>query len=351
MSKIRIVHCADVHFGAKFGAVSALADTLRAEQMQTFEKMIDFTRANADILLLAGDLFNTPVPEKELADKVAALLGRAAVPVFITSGNHDPAAPDSVYNTTEFPENVHIFKDENLSCVELENIGARVFGAGFANPVCRKITGLEDFTHGEETTDVLILHADLDGAPDGPYNSVESKALAALGFDYAALGHIHKRFIGDNIAYCGCPMGTGFDESGQKGWLYVEAEKGERAKIEFIPSGSRSFIVQELSEPVDEKLQGDPKRDIYRINVTGNVNLAEISRYLKEKVFYFELSDGRYVLPDITEVLKEQSLRGEFVRKVLEAEQSGEFTSEQCSAALRFGLEAFDREVRLFEDN
>ena len=323
MSKIKIVHCADVHLGTKFSSVPEIADVLAAEQLEAFEKIINRARSEADILLIAGDLFHSPTPDLNLTQKVIELLEYAAVPVFITPGNHDPATPDSVYCTQQFPSNVHIFKSQQIECIELGSLGVRVYGAGFCNAVWREGFACEKVAQKDDVTDILILHADLNGGEQSPYNPVSERELCGCGFDYIALGHIHKSYITNKLAYSGCPVGTGFDEVGNKGYIFAQIEKGANAKVDFISSQARRFIITEigadiLNSDTPEELLGGTARDIYRLKITDNINFSVLYRFLKQRLFHFQLVDDKYVFPDIDLLAEEQSLRGAFVRRLFE---------------------------------
>ena len=71
MDSVKILHCADIHLGAAENFLSTRAESRRAETLITFEKIINLARDRAvDILLIAGDLFNSNKIEKSLIDRV-----------------------------------------------------------------------------------------------------------------------------------------------------------------------------------------------------------------------------------------------------------------------------------------
>lgn len=60
MKPVKILHCADIHIGAEESFLGMRAQSRRAETLITFEKIINIARENSvDILLIAGDLFNS----------------------------------------------------------------------------------------------------------------------------------------------------------------------------------------------------------------------------------------------------------------------------------------------------
>ncbi len=79
----------------------------------------------------------------------------------------------------------------------------------------------------------------------GDYAPISKASIAGSGLDYLALGHIHQysglQREGDTYwAYPGCPEGRGFDEPGDKGVLWVEADAGEFT-AEFSPCARRRY--------------------------------------------------------------------------------------------------------------
>ena len=71
MNSVKILHCADIHIGAAESSLGTLAESRRAETLITFEKIISLAKEqNVDILLIAGDLFNSNNIEKSFVDRV-----------------------------------------------------------------------------------------------------------------------------------------------------------------------------------------------------------------------------------------------------------------------------------------
>ena len=152
--------------------------------------------------------------------------------VVLCAGNHDCLRPGSPYLRDDIPENIRIFRG-GWECVELEEKGARVYGAGFTDIICPPM--LRSF-HAEREQGIVnigILHGDL-GAAESRYCPVSAEEVAASGLDYLALGHQHTYSglirCGDTFcAYPGCSEGRGFDETGEKG--FTEAPTTKRPSV------------------------------------------------------------------------------------------------------------------------
>ena len=71
---------------------------------------------------------------------------------------------------------------------------------------------------------ILVAHCDLNGSKDKEgfsYNPILESKLNAIGFDYVALGHIHKNNLNNKnrIFYPGSMISLGFDELGEHGMI------------------------------------------------------------------------------------------------------------------------------------
>lgn len=133
-------------------------------------------------------------------------------------GNHDPYLKNSYYATYDFGSNVKVFSS-TLEKVEFGDIN--IYGYGFEdfymNPKSLYELKIED----KDKINILLTHADLDGAGNNEtrYNPVSRTELHSLGYDYIALGHIHKRENDREIVYPGSLVSLGFDELGQHGMI------------------------------------------------------------------------------------------------------------------------------------
>ena len=88
-------------------------------------------RQQADLLLIAGDLFHRQPLKRELKEVAA---GFAAIPdteIVLIAGNHDYLHPKSYYRTFAWPDNVHFILNKDLTPVHLERIHTTVWGCSF----------------------------------------------------------------------------------------------------------------------------------------------------------------------------------------------------------------------------
>ena len=264
---IKILHSGDWHLDSPFqGRSPQQASSLRRELAKIPEKLAAICKEEkCDLVLLSGDLFDGPYTQatfRLVYDALAAM----AVPVFIAPGNHDYVCPDSPYERETFPENVHIFKNQQIQWVDLP--GLRVYGAGFQSMDCPSLLGQLQ----AEGCAVGVFHGDPTQV-NSPYNPVTKSQVAASNLRYLALGHVHKEngfWAGDTLcAWPGCPMGRGWDEEGEKGALIITLD--EEVQVKFVPLGMPQFfdLTVDVSKGVASVLPAVANDHFYRITLTG----------------------------------------------------------------------------------
>ena len=100
---LRLLHTADVHLGARHADLGDRATTQRERQFAAFVATIDLALAEkVDLVLIAGDLFDSNrVPEPAIRF-AQAQIARAACPVVLIPGNHDCYDETSIYRRFDF---------------------------------------------------------------------------------------------------------------------------------------------------------------------------------------------------------------------------------------------------------
>ena len=273
---LRILHSADWHLDSPFTGFSPEQRALlKEEQKKIPGKIAELCRReNCDLMLLAGDLFDG-IPGREMLDLVKKALAESGVPVLIAPGNHDYCADGSPWLEEVWPENVYVFTGA-LEAVSVAGLDCRVYGAGFQSMDCESL--LQGFAaEGEERYCLAVLHGD-PMQKNSPYNPVTAAQVRNSGLDYLALGHIHKAgaFRGGETlcAWPGCPMGRGWDETGEKGVCIVTLE--EDAQIRPVSLGMPVFYDLEVyagADPaaaLEQVLPAGAGNDFYRITLTGD---------------------------------------------------------------------------------
>lgn len=325
---IRILHAADLHLDSPFATLEpAQAAQRREEQRELLRRLaLECNLRNCDLLLLAGDLFDSDRIYRETAEMLPETFAQIRAKVFIAPGNHDPWSPRSPYALLSWPENVHIFHTRSIEAVRLEAPAVTVYGAAFTD--ARETGLLDGFTaEADGRPAVMVLHGTLND-PSSVYNPISEQAVTASGLDYLALGHIHaasRCVLGrTTVVNPGCAMGRGFDELGQKGACYVELDE-DGCRVSSIELGSRAYKtlrVQVSGDPlaaVNAALPADTERDLYRIILTGSCQTPDLDALraaLEPRFYALELADETQPPQPLWKDLEEDSLKGEFLRQL-----------------------------------
>jgi DNA repair exonuclease SbcCD nuclease subunit len=349
---------ADIHLDSPFRVLASkedFADKRRLEQRESFKKVIKYIKEEKiSFLFISGDLYEQEYVRESTIEYINNLFKEIPnTKIFISPGNHDPYLLNSFYNTFNWNENVTIF-DENIKRIELEEVD--IYGYGFSDFYCTN-SGIEEIEiKNKEKINILISHGALDASKtqDLEYNPINSLKLKKLGFDYIALGHIHKPSYNDEedqrIVYPGSPLSLGFDELGKHGFISGQITK-ERLKLEFIETDKREFIEKEIdisecntNEEVIELMQ-DTKFDIqnlYKIILVGSryfpLNIEEISK-LCEIENIVKIKDKTKAGIDYEAIAKENSVKGIFVKRMLERQKEEGLDKDFVEKTIEIGLE------------
>lgn len=224
---MKFVHIADVHFDCPFSSLSVrenLSDNRRLEQRKVFKKVIEYIKDNnINYLFIAGDLYETEYVKSSTINYINDLfLEIPNTKIFISPGNHDPYIKNSYYSKFEFPQNVYIFKNSNFECKEYQDLN--IYGMGFQDFYCKDVNFGSINLIKNDKPNVLLMHSSLSSNEENrEYNPVSENKLNELGFDYIALGHIHKPYYNlenfQKIVYPGSLVSRGFDELGPHGMI------------------------------------------------------------------------------------------------------------------------------------
>lgn len=346
---LTILHSADWHLDSPFTGFSPeQREYLRGELAKIPGIIADICRKRScDLVLLAGDLFDGPY-RKETAALLKDALRRCGVPVFISPGNHDFCGPGSPWLEEAWPENVHIFTGP-LESVAVPELNCRVYGAGYTAMDCPGL--LEGFRAvGEERCHVAVLHGDAT-QPRSPYCPVTAAQIRESGLDYLALGHIHQygafRSGGTVCGWPGCPMGRGWDETGEKGIYLVELE--ETTTVHFLPLRSPRFyeVQADSLAALENALPAAGSTDFYRVTLTGSGG-EETGDFLGQFP-NLELRDLRQQSGDLWRTADADTLEGTYFRMLREAmDAADEKTAAQIQLAAEISRKLLEgKEVAL----
>ena len=361
---IKLLHAADLHLCSPLAAFSPRVAAARRERQFAALAAL-FAQAvarGAQMILLAGDVFDSPTPPPEGIDRFFAIVRAQPVPVLVAPGNHDPLREGGVWQRGERPANLHVFDSPQLTCLDFPTLGASVYGYAFTaenmpSPALGDGTG-----RAADRTTILLAHGDLN-APLSPYAPIGAGQLERSGFAYAALGHIHRpmppcRYGRTVVAYSGFFAGRGFDETGAGQALFVEIEgeyvgtqcmhtacdRFERLELDCTGATDGAQIAVRLQERLREAAFS--AETAVSVVLTGQVGLAcRVNRTALqtagEGFALFEVRDQTVPILDSGYLEKDPTLRGAFYRALLPRLTDGDGEVRALAAeALRMGLSA-----------
>ena len=250
---MKIMHLADFHLDSAFsGFDKVAADEKRAQLVKCFERALDIAdERGVSLILIAGDLFDTPFCSAATKNAVFEAIRNARVPVVIAPGNHDFYTKNGTYAAGNLPENAYVFTSDELGRFDFDALGVSVIGYAFTSDRYEKNPLSGEVPLSEENVNILCAHADL-GSPLSKYAPLGTGAIARCGFAYAALGHVHKpqqptTSGASLIAYSGFAQGRSFDETGDGGALIIDLDTDSKtASYERVILSTFSYEIAEL---------------------------------------------------------------------------------------------------------
>lgn len=369
IGELRLFHTADFHLGSPFSGLDPRAsESRRREQLEIFAAAISqASESRCSAILIAGDLFDCGYVDRQTVKSVFDILGGAGMPVIIAPGNHDPMTRGGVYSAKDMPENLFIFDSSQMSYLDFPELHLRIHGYAFES---ERYTD-DPLSSGEisvapNSYNVLLAHADI-YSPLSTYAPINLRQLESVGFDYVALGHIHKydepvRIGKTLVAYSGFPVGRSFDECGFGGALIVTLSPSDTltASADRIILSDKRYISEsldvtgvsgrnELSAAIKKYVsdRGYGRETSLRLHLTGSVDPAfHCDPLLSASDLGLALLDLRNdTLPilNVEYLENDLTLRGALYRQLSpDLNHPDPYRRKVAAEALRMGLAAIE---------
>lgn len=369
---IKVLHTGDVHLDSPFSGLDSRHSGLRRNELcAAFTSMMAYAKmTGVDLLLIAGDLFDGDMVTRETISMLCREFENFGKPVFIAPGNHDPASPKSIWQKNLFPDNVHVFLEDSVSSVNLDDIGVTVYGFAFTSPnlTAAPIDGVS--VKDPSRLNLLVCHGDMIGLKahntDCPLTSSQ---LLAFGADYTALGHIHNPPApgpDGQWCYCGCLEPRAFDECGSKGACVIEIEKNngiadisikrvrfakrryEKGELPLHGVCSMQDVTEAIGTYIREHKYGEDT--LLSLRLTGYVSpdLVIDTETLEQDacgLFLLKITDDTQPELDWEALDSDISIRGELYRQLKPSLESDDArTREVGLRALRYAFAALSGE-------
>lgn len=352
---MRFIHMADMHFDSPFTVLTNhynLGNLRRLDQRNALKKIIEkIKQEKIPYLFIAGDLYEQQYIRQSTIEYINNLFKEIPkTKIFITPGNHDPFLKNSYYNNYKWGENVYIFNSE-IKKYEFEDCD--IYGFGFNDFYMPDSNIKKIKIENKNKLNILIMHGALNASKkiDMQYNPINENELQLLGFDYIALGHIHKREIKKNIAYPGSTISLGFDELAEHGVLDVNLEKN-KLEINFQKIDEKEFAEIKLNiseiyseEELIEKISliNLEENKFYKIILNGDKNIEiNTNNLLKEinKKNILKIKDFSQIKIDFEKIKGENNLKSYFIQEMEKIKKENNYSEEEIKKAIEIGIQA-----------
>ena len=360
---MKFVHIADMHFDSPFVNLSEkdiMGDLRRLEQRKVFKKIIEYIKENnIKYFFISGDLYEHKYIKQSTIEYINKLFEEIPeANIYIAPGNHDPYTKNSYYNKYNWSENVKIFGPK---VEKIETQDANIYGYGFDDFYCSD-SGVENIEIEQtEKPNILIIHGNIDGSTieDMQYNSMSKKMLEEKGFDYVALGHIHKKDYNteenQKIVYPGSTISLGFDELGEHGMIVGDVEKN-KLEIQFVKLDDKQFTKRELNvdniyskEELIEKINElkIEENNYVEIILIGNrnfeINKYDLIRYILNNNI-IKIKDNTKIAYNLEKLENENTLKGLFIKEMNKKLKNAETEEEKeiIEKSIEIGLASLE---------
>jgi DNA repair exonuclease SbcCD nuclease subunit len=236
----RFLHAADLHLGSPFLGLAQkdteVAARFARASRTAFEDLV--TKAleeDVSFVVIAGDVFDGEWKDASIAlflNRQLARLSNRGIPTFFLRGNHD--AESLVTKSLTWSDNVFEFSTRRPETHRIEHLRVALHGRGFPH---REVLENYAVDYPEPVAgwfNIGALHTACGRAGHENYAPCTAAELAARGYDYWALGHVHAFEIVSQdpwIVYPGNLQGRSIRECGERGAVIVEVADGAVAKV------------------------------------------------------------------------------------------------------------------------
>jgi DNA repair protein SbcD/Mre11 len=359
---VKLVLFSDLHLDSQFawlGTTQAAARKRRQALRDTLKKIVTLAQEErADAVLCAGDLYEHERVSEDTGQFLRATFADLhPIRVFLAPGNHDWFGPNSLYHRVEWSPNVHVFREAALKPVELVD-GVTLWGAAHRAPA--NTDGfLERFRVERNGVNLALFHGSMQGqftameegkVPHAPFTREQ---VPQAGLHHAFVGHFHRPSTSEWHTYPGNPDPLTFGEDLERGAV-VATIGGDGA----VTCQTHAVNVTQAHD-LDLDVTGCPSaQDVRDLLATRLAGLAGVARVTlrgelrpQVELRLADLHGVRHDLDglvvrtgnlrsayDLDSIAKEATVRGQFVRDVLDAE----LDEEDRRRVLLVGLRALE---------
>ncbi|MCK9343413.1 MAG: exonuclease SbcCD subunit D C-terminal domain-containing protein [Massilibacteroides sp.] len=354
---IRILHTADWHLGQNFYGYD------RSGEHQVFLHWLteQLVTLQIDVLLVAGDIFDTPNPSAAAQRLYYQFLREATIAcpnlqLIITAGNHDSAArleaPNPLLEMFKVTVRGRIIRTETGEInyahylIPMYNAAHQIEAYCMAVPYLRQgdypsaatyaegVSAFYQALHTEALKHrkplVAMGHLQATGAEISENDRSERTVIGGLecvppeafaaDIRYTALGHLHRAqrvSKRENVRYAGSPIPKTFAEKNNKQGVYLIELAGEKTTIErlFFQPPVTLISVPPQAQPMEEVLQALAALPVGEADDTSPFLEVKLAMEAPEPSYKYQ----------ITKILEDKAVRLVRIKDERPARQESEF--------------------------
>jgi exonuclease SbcD len=296
----RFAHFGDAHIGAWRDL------KLKEMNLQAFIKALDeCVNAKVDFIIIAGDLFDTTLPDLSLVQKTVEKIKQVkdkGIPIYLTYGSHDFAANSisiiDILNTAGlFTKVVNAeLVDEKISLTFTvdSKTGAKITGlSGRKLGLEKKYFEILNNANleSEKGFKIFVFHNAIVEVRPANVSYSEGVPISCFpkGFDYYAGGHVHeslKHEIKDYgvVAFSGCLFGATFTDlevtaKGEKRGFFIVDFEDKIKDVRFVEIKITEVFFQEIdaTNKTVNQLTEILEKTAIEADVKGKIALLKVS--------------------------------------------------------------------------
>lgn len=363
---MRFVHTSDWHLGRLRNGKS-----FEEAHKLFFKWLIDFiNQNNVDLLLVSGDIFDNPYPSTSVLSSYYRILFDLSQTnlkkVILTGGNHDSSsvlnAPKEILDRLNISVIGGMPQNNDDAIIQVEKNGecqAIVCSVPFLKEkdLRKSISGNDIDTKKAEISDSIakVYEQIYEKAQKINKNKVPVIAMGHLfvsdtsafsqkeielfigglqqisvrqlpeGFDYFALGHIHRATIiggKENIRYSGSPIKLNFSEKSNSNIIVLGDLKEKTIKTIDVPIFRElvkfSGTFKEVSETIANYKSNSPLKPWAKLSIVEPQKMADLENKiieLKQNVENIEIVDYKFEFTEISNTLYEKYKKSHNIRE------------------------------------
>ncbi|KRN40079.1 metallophosphoesterase [Fructilactobacillus fructivorans] len=311
---MKFIHAADLHLDSPFLGIKEDATTpselwkiLHKAPFDSFRKIVDDAiDENVDFVLLVGDLFDGSHQSVKAISFLIEQLNRLdehQIPILLSFGNHDYQSEGG--KDFAFPKNVYVFPKEVTTHTLTLKDGKTVAVTGFSYATRNIVNDMiSEFPERSDADyQIGMVHGAIKSGTDSQYAPFTINEMENLGYDYWALGHIHKRQQLDDhplIEYPGNIQGRHKNEAGEKGYLLVTDGSDGNLQVHFEPTCPMVWSTLTM------KLDGNETEEGIVNRIIDNTESQNFSKLHLLDVKLNFVDDGTISSEDLLDRIKEK---------------------------------------------